>query len=236
MATESGEPGQVAMQHHLPEQVIQALPTFSARDETLNLVGRSVPEAIVNHSLRVYLFSKWLADKEQANFDTDQLALLFTACVCHDLGASDQFNGPQRFEVEGADAAKNHLLSHGWSEFQSHQVWTAIALHTTPGIAERIDPFTRLVRLGVLMDFSADARTRLGADDYGVQIEAWLPRLNIETELANAVVGQASMRDLPELPSKTCYPSTLKHPAASWPGMLLRAHLENPRLARNPAF
>lgn len=219
----------------LPSAVLQALPTFNGRDETLDLVRKSISKPIFNHSIRVYLFSRWLAEKENNVLSQEQLALLFTACICHDLGTSMDFNGPQRFEVEGADAAKNHLLTHGWSEPESHQVWTAIALHTSPGIAEKIDPFTRLVRLGVLIDFSATTRHGLGADEYAVEVERLLPRLEIEQTLADAVVAQASGKE--EMPTKTCYGSTQKHPAGSWPGMLLRAKLENPgHTGRNPAF
>lgn len=155
--------------------------------------------------------------------------------MLHDMGTCDACNGEQRFEVEGADAAKAHLTAAGVSESDAHKVWTAIALHTSAGIAERIDPFTRLVRMGVLMDFSAATRTGIGADEYGKDIEAMLPRLEIEEVLANAVVAQAKGEQV--VPNKTCYPSTKKHPAGSWPAMLLRAHLENPgHKGRNPAF
>lgn len=72
-----------------------------------------------------------------------------------------------------------------------HKVWTAIALHTSAGIAERIDPLTRLVRFGVKLDFSKAVRENLGATSYAAQIEDYLPRLNIEKVLADAVVRQA---------------------------------------------
>lgn len=77
------------------------------------------------------------------------------------------------------------------SSIERHQVWVAIAIHTSPGIAERIDPLSRLIRLGVKMDFSKAVRENLGATDHSVQIEEYLPRLNIEKVLADAVVSQA---------------------------------------------
>lgn len=72
-----------------------------------------------------------------------------------------------------------------------HKVWTAIALHTSAGIAERIDPLTRLVRFGVKLDFSKAVRENMGATSYAAQIEEFLPRLNVEKVLADAVVSQA---------------------------------------------
>lgn len=212
--------------------VTQELPQSSVAASILSLTKTSLSPAIFNHSIRVYLFSKWLATQQKQAVD---LELLFAACALHDMGTCDACNGEQRFEVEGADAAKAHLIAAGVSEADAHKVWIAIALHTSAGIAERIDPFTRLVRMGVLMDFSAATRTSVGADDYGIAIEEMLPRLEIEEVLANAVVDQAKGGQA--VPNKTCYPSTKKHPAGSWPGMLLRAHLENPgHKGRNPAF
>ncbi|MEU3365215.1 hypothetical protein [Streptomyces pseudogriseolus] len=83
----------------------------------------------------------------------------------------------------------------------------------------------RLVRLAVLADFG---RTDLiGAEGRNELTEALdrLPRLDIETALADAVVAQA-LRN-PE-----------KAPPSSWPGGLLAAHQANPDRTGggNPAF
>ncbi len=226
--------------HHqtdLHHSVRACIPNKDICQTTLDLTWRTVSRPIFNHSLRVFLLSRWLALKEGTidPANDDRLSLLFAACICHDLGTCDAYNGPQRFEVEGADAAKAHLLASGTSEQDSHQVWSAIALHTSPGIAERIDPFTRLVRLGVLADFSPATRQKLGAESYAAEIEEHLPRLAIESVLADAVVCQA--RGVQMVPDRLTWPSSEKHPKGSWPGMLLRAKLENPgHEGVNPAF
>lgn len=228
--------GMAGALHSLPAQLLQRLPQDEVSQEALRLVYRSLPTPILNHSLRAYLITKWLAEKEASEWATaDKLPLLFVATVCHDLGASDLYNGQQRFEVEGADAAKAHLLSHGTSPEHSHNVWTAIAIHTSAGIAERIDPLSRLVRLGILVDFSAGKRTEMQADDFCAEIEQYLPRLGIEKALGDAVVKQAGK--IEGHFDKTNWPNSQKHPSASWPGILLRAHMENPEWdGVNPAF
>lgn len=220
----------------LPTFVLQQVPQDEASQTALQLVQTSLPRPILNHSLRVYLIAKWLAEREDLSWSTvAKLPLLFVAAVCHDLGASDLYNGMQRFEVEGADAAKKHLLSHGTSEESSHNVWTAIAIHTSPGIAERIDPLSRLVRLGVSIDFSAAKRTTMEADELCVEIEGFLPRLEVEKALGDAVVKQAGK--IESHVDGMTWPNSEKHPSASWPGILLRAHLENPEWdGVNPAF
>ncbi|KAH8172938.1 metal dependent phosphohydrolase [Sarocladium implicatum] len=152
--------------------------------------------------------------------------MVFAAAIFHDMGACDLYNGSQRFEVEGADAAEAHLTAHGVSKPESHKVWVAIALHTSAGIAERIDPFTRLIRTAVKIDFSTTHRELHKATSFVAGIEKDLPRLNIEKVLADAVVQQAEK--IPELSDGVTWPDSEKHPKASWPGILLKAHMENP--------
>ncbi|KFA72997.1 hypothetical protein S40288_03288 [Stachybotrys chartarum IBT 40288] len=184
--------------------VTDRIPVSVACTSALALVRNSVVPPILNHSLRVYLIAVWLAQREKSEWaGGEKQDLLFVATVCHDLGAGDRYNGQQRFEVEGADAAKQHLISHGYSEADAHQVWTAIAVHTSPGIAE--------------------------------QIELHLPRLGVERALGDAVVKQAVK--IPDSVDSLTWPNSEKHPSASWPGILLRAHIENADYdGINPAF
>lgn len=199
-------------------RTLRYVPDSRICQTAFRLVQSSVPLPILNHSLRVFLFAKWLAEVEGSEWASDaNLDLMFVACICHDLGASENYNGLQRFEVEGADAASAHLHAHGVSPSDAHQVWTAIALHTSAGIAECISSLARLVRLGVLVDFRPATRAKLHADRYGAEIEEQIPRLDIEKVLGKAVVDQALHHD-----------HATKAPPASWPGILLSSHLEDP--------
>jgi hypothetical protein len=58
----------------------------------------------------------------------------------------------KRFEVDSANAARDFLRSHGIAERDIETVWTAIALHTTPGIPPHMHPVIALVTAGVEMD------------------------------------------------------------------------------------
>lgn len=220
----------------LPPDLRPQIPDHAACQTALSLAADALPEPIFNHSVRVYLLARWLAIKEASGWaQQDKLPLLFAACISHDLGASDNYNGRQRFEVEGADAASEHCANHGLSADDCHKVWCAIALHTSAGIAERIDPFTRLVRVAVKLDFAPAMQHAYGAQEYAAEIELLLPRLNVEKVLADAVVKQATK--IPEKVDRMSWPDSEKHPKASWPGILLRAHLENPSYEGvNPAF
>lgn len=192
------------------------VPATPLSQRAWELAQKTLPQPLLNHSLRVFIFAKWLAEREQSSLVADerQLDLLFVASICHDFGATDEHNGQERFECCGADAAVSFLGTQAVSQQDAHAVWTAIALHTSPGIAERIDPFTRLVRMGVLLDFRKATRDKLGATIYFDEIVRAVPRADIEKHLGDAVVAQA-------------LENADKAPAASWPGVLLRSHLED---------
>jgi HD domain len=162
--------------------------------------------ALVNHSVRTYLHAVFAARGLGMDYPAD---LLFLACILHDIGTSDAYDGAQRFEVEGADAAATFLSEQGMGAAAVDQVWEAIALHTSPHIAERRGPVTALTRLGVRADFGAATG---GGDSDRASLESRYPRLDIERVRRDAVVAQA-LRD----PGKA--------PASSWPGGLLQAHL-----------
>ncbi|KAJ3545400.1 hypothetical protein NM208_g2528 [Fusarium decemcellulare] len=212
------------------------IPEYPVCHTALELALKVLPPPIFNHSFRVFLIALRLACREGNAFVCDgQPHLLFIAAIHHDIGASDAYNGSQRFEICSADCAKSHLLRHSYPETEAHQVWTAIALHTSPGIAERIDPLARLIRLAVLIDFgSQQYRAKMNVDEFCKGIEKLVPRLDVEKSLGDAVVKQA--KKIPHVDSLT-WPSDEKFPAASWPGILLRAHAENPEhTGVNPAF
>jgi HD domain len=186
----------------LPEDAVAALVLDAAR--------RNEVPAVLNHSLRTYLHACLIGDQRgiAPGADYDR-ALLFYACALHDIGTAEAYDGPSRFEVEGADAAAALLTEAGIGAAGVDQVWEAIALHTSPQIAERRGPITMLTRLGVLRDFGDPA---LDQHDRRPAMERRYPRLDIERELKALVVGQALRR--PE-----------KAPKSSWPSVLLRSHL-----------
>ena len=132
-------------------------------------------------------------------------------------------DGPQRFEVCGADAAAKHLREFEVNEADIQEVWTAISLHTSPGIAERITPLARFVRLAVLMDFNelgkshwvTESELEVNEVSYRRRIEEQFPRLSAEKALGDIVVEQ-SIRQ----PTKA--------PASSWAGIMVRAAKEEP--------
>ncbi len=66
--------------------------------------------------------------------------LLYVGAMFHDLGPTEKYRTKdQRFEIDGADQAREFLAGHGVNGDEARRVWTAIALHTTPGIPEHLE-------------------------------------------------------------------------------------------------
>src|SRR5258707_4986163 len=80
----------------------------------------------------------------------------------HDLGLGERATGEARFEVEGADLAAAVLRGHGVAERDIDRVWEAIALHASPGIADRRGLLTSLTHTGVFINAG---RSNLGVSD-----------------------------------------------------------------------
>jgi hypothetical protein len=188
------------------------LPTGDTARRALDWVQRTEERSIANHSVRTFLHARVVAasDGLVAGHDFDA-ELLFLACVLHDIGTTAEAEGDLRFEVDGADAAARFLAAEGVSAADTDLVWEAIALHTSPQIAERRGPVTRLTRLGVLGDFGLETV----APSERAAIEDAYPRLEVEKNLGDAVLEQALR-------------NPRKAPRNSWPAALVRAHADDP--------
>lgn len=113
-------------------------------------VKETEPALLFHHSSRVYYFGALAGKRRGLTFDPE---LLYTAAMFHDVGLVPAYSSPgQRFEVDGANAARDFLKGHGISPTDIDLVWTAIALHTTPGIPQHMHPVIALITAGVEMD------------------------------------------------------------------------------------
>ncbi|MGY3036645.1 hypothetical protein ACVIIV_005815 [Bradyrhizobium sp. USDA 4354] len=123
--------------------------SFLAKEAT-DVLRENSTDLLFNHSIRVYLFAAEQGHQRKLRFDPE---LLYIAAAFHDLGLIKKFSSPdERFEVDGANAARQFLSTHNIPEDQVQTVWEAIALHTTPGIPKYMGPEVALLNSGVLLD------------------------------------------------------------------------------------
>ncbi|MDG4840075.1 HD domain-containing protein [Micromonospora sp. WMMD967] len=126
------------------------IPETAAVAAATGLVQETTSPLIYHHSRRVFLFG--LVHARRLGVEPDP-ELLYVAALFHDVGLLTPFSDvEQRFEVDGADHARAFLLNRGFPASAAETVWTAIALHTTPGIPDRMGPEIATTYLGVLTD------------------------------------------------------------------------------------
>jgi HD superfamily phosphodiesterase len=71
----------------------------------------------------------------------------FCAAVLHDLGLVPPYRRDNRFELDGAEAARDFCSKHRVPPERADLIWEAIALHTSAGIATRLANEIRLTYL-----------------------------------------------------------------------------------------
>lgn len=127
-----------------------SIPDSPLAQEATRFIRETSGDLLFHHSRRVFLFGSLKGRARGLEPDPE---LLYVGALFHDLGlVAGHRRTDQRFEVDGADAAHAFLLDHGRSAADARAVWLAIALHTTPGVPEHLDPEIALVTAGVETD------------------------------------------------------------------------------------
>ena len=126
------------------------VPDSKLANEITEFIRDTEPTLLFNHSSRVFYFGALAGLRRGLKFDAE---LLYAGAMFHDIGLVPAYSSDaDRFEVDGANAARDFLRRHKVSEQGVKRVWTAIALHTTPGIPQYMHPVVALVTAGVEMD------------------------------------------------------------------------------------
>lgn len=143
----------------LPTSGDLATPRSALATAASETVRRAEGDLVYRHSLRVYHWASLAAKHRGLSVDPQ---LLFVAAMFHDYGLTGAYQTSHaRFEVDGANAARDFLLRHGVSSADAHRVWLAIALHTTNGVSAHLEPMAALLAEAANMDLVA-----AGYDDF----------------------------------------------------------------------
>ena len=140
-------------------------------------------DLLFHHSRRVYLFGALQGQRRGVKPD---LELLYAGAMFHDIGLTEGYRTSQlRFEVDGANAARDFLIERGVSAADAQNVWLAIALHTTPGIPEFLSPEVALVTAGVETDVVGIERDALSSRDLDAVVTVH-PRPDFKSRILHA--------------------------------------------------
>ena len=162
-------------------------------------------DLLFNHSRRVFLFGVLQGRRRGLQPD---LELLYTGAMFHDIGLTPRYrDSTLRFEVDGANAARDFLLEHGVGETDADKVWLGIALHTTPGVPEFLWPETALVTAGVETDVLGIGRDDLAREDLEAVVAAH-PRPDFKQQILAAF--NEGMKHRPQTTFGTCNADVLE--------------------------
>ena len=138
---------------------------------------------LFNHAMRSWLFAATLAQLNQTAHDGEVLAV---TTILHDLGLAEGFDGPLRFEVEGANAARAFALDEGIDERRAQLIWDGVALNSTPSIGLYKEAEVALCTAGIGLDWGGWGYEALTEAQVAAIVEAF-PRLDMKQRFTRAV-------------------------------------------------
>ena len=143
-------------------------------------------DLLFDHSRRVFFFGALQGLSRGLRPD---LELLYVGAMFHDIGLTEPYRSSNlRFEVDGANAARDFLLQrgpYGRDEADARTVWLSIALHTTPGVPEFLEAEIALVTAGVETDVLGIGRDDLAPDQLAA-VTAAHPRPDFKRRILQA--------------------------------------------------
>jgi hypothetical protein len=150
------------------------------------------PAYLFNHVVRSWIWALSIARKINQKFDSDVVS---AATLLHDVGLTAPISSTLRFEVSGANTARDFVRSHGFDAHRQQLVWDAIALHTSGTIAVYKEPEVALTARGIGVDFGRDDFKLFTTEEMRRFVEV-VPRLKMKAEWKTCLCGIA--HDHPE--------------------------------------
>jgi len=153
--------------------------------DAMELARHSSEPYLFNHAMRSWLFGVLIAEAAKPVPDPELLAV---SAILHDLGLTDRYSAHERFEVDGANAARSFLNERGIPAHQIQLVWDAIALHTTFSIALHKEPEVAMTHSGISVDVIGAGLDRIPQDKVRAVL-AEFPRLAMKKQFQERLCG-----------------------------------------------
>lgn len=137
---------------------------------------------LFNHAVRSWLFAVRLGQLQGINHDAEVVAI---GTLLHDLGLTNSFQGPKRFEIEGADAVRTFAREQGLDDRRLQLIWDSVALNSTPSIGLYKEAEVALCTAGIGVEFGFQY-DQIPAKEME-SILAEFPRLEMKQSFADSV-------------------------------------------------
>src|SRR5215467_11189973 len=137
---------------------------------------------LFNHAMRSWLFAETIGRIKAIDYDREVVAI---GTILHDIGLTASVSGPNRFEVNGADAVLSFIKDKGLSDRQAQLIWDLVALNSTPSLALHKEPEVAVGTMGIGLDYGGFGVEALAAADVDRVLSAF-PRLKMKQQFADA--------------------------------------------------
>jgi hypothetical protein len=135
---------------------------------------------LFNHVMRSWLFAEAMGRMKGIDYDREVVAI---GTILHDIGLTSGVSGPNRFEVNGADAALAFIKGEGFSDRRAQLIWDLVALNSTPSLALHKEPEVAVGTMGIGLDYGGFGVETLPASDVEHILGAF-PRLRMKERFA----------------------------------------------------
>ena len=137
---------------------------------------------LFNHAMRSWLFAELIGRTKGIDYDREVVAI---GTILHDIGLTADVTGPNRFEVNGADAVRSFISGRGLSDRRAQLIWDLVALNSTPSLALHKEPEVAVGTMGIGLDFGGFGLDAVQAGDVG-RILSTFPRLKMKDRFSDA--------------------------------------------------
>ncbi|MEV0459039.1 HD domain-containing protein [Catellatospora methionotrophica] len=167
------------------------LPTTPAARAAQAVATRFCPPALLNHSIRVYLWGTSYAAAHGVEFDDE---LYFAAAMLHDLSLTAPFDSHTvPFEEAGGDLGWLFGTAAGWSARRCDRVDEIIVRHMRDDVAAADDPESHLLQVATSWDVVGRHAARFPVE-LRAQVLAAYPRLGFGTGFLELFREQAARK------------------------------------------
>ena len=170
------------------------LPDSAAVRHALDEIDGAVSAAVLQHSMRTYLWAAALASVDALVFDAE---FLLVTCLLHDLGMGlrEPVPGCDCFAGQSAYAAMDSMQRFGWGHAQCHRLADAISLHMNGPMPLRLgaDVEVHLLQQGAAFDVLGARWHDLNADTRARVLRRH-PRLGFDREFAAFIAAERRRR------------------------------------------
>ena len=148
--------------------------------EALEYAQKAYEPYLFNHAVRSWLFAETIARIRGIDYDREVVAV---GTLLHDIGLTASVSGPNRFEVNGADAVRSFVRNEDVSERRAQLIWDLVALNSTPSLALHKEPEVAVGTMGIGLDYGGFGFELIPSTDMTTILNAF-PRMRMKDKFS----------------------------------------------------